>query len=206
MTQMATKVKLADLPKNPDGSPTAITIVVTECVEVEGNFGPQARITGANIAGDVEVVFYEKLDAVTRQLGRIGMGITDAVGRTLSFWKEQAQNAAGQTFPALRIAAVVHDTPIPATAFKPAAPKATAKQPISDGGPLPWEKEEAGAPPKAAATANVLVAITGEYLECLKQAQTIALGQRLDALNGDLVGAVTAIAATLFSEKNRRSR
>jgi hypothetical protein len=197
MTQMATKVKLAV------GVP-AITIVVTEAVEVEGNYGPQARITGTTGDGET-VTLYEKLDAVNRQLSRIGMGIADVVGRTLSFWKEEAQNAAGQTFPALRIAEVVRDTPVPATAFKPAAPKATTKQPISDGGPLPWEQQETGAPPKAA-TADPLPEIAKEYAACLNQAGLIAIAAKLDKWNGDLVGAVTAIAATLFIEKNKRAR
>jgi hypothetical protein len=40
----------------------------------------------------------------------------------------------------------------------------------------------------------------------LNQAGLIAIAAKLDKWNGDLVGAVTAIAATLFIEKNKRAR
>lgn len=95
----------------------------------------------------------------------------------------------------------------------PRAAASSARQPVSMGGRLPYEDElpvdeeemphrETGAPPTHG---NVLPAIATEYIECLHQAQRIAAGARLDTIPGDVAGAVTAIAATLFIERNKRT-
>jgi hypothetical protein len=202
MTMLATKVKLA-----VTDPITVVTLAVTECVEVEGNFGPQARITGTDDGGAV-LTLYEKLDTVNRQLGRCGLDIDSAVGQRLAFWKETASNKAGQTFPALRIEAN-------GAAPKAAAPRpaATTKAPMALGGPMPWEEKETGAAPATKAVPIVpqtngpeaLTVLTARYSACLQAARGIAVAQQVDVLTGDIAGAVTAIAATLFIQLSRQT-
>ncbi len=211
MTTMATKVKLA-----VTDPITVVTLTVTEAVEVEGNFGPQARITGTTAEGDV-LTLYEKLDAVNRQLGRIGRSMADVVGERLAFWKETASNKAGQTFPALRIeTADGSSTPkAPAPAARPAA--APARAPMALGASLPWEEQETGAPPAAsiappkigreAEVANRdarLAAQFALYTKCLDKALSEVIRTGLDKLGGDVAGAVVAAAATLFIQANKQ--
>ncbi len=205
MTMLATKVKLA-----VTDPITVVTITVTECVEVEGNFGPQARITGTDVNGNT-LTIYEKLDAVTRQLGRIGLVMESAVGQPLAFWKETASNAAGQTFPALRIA---QDA---TAAAKPAAVKPASRtaQPTALGGPLPYEQQETGAPPAGvlspyggvaannAPAADRTAAQFALYSKCLDKALQEVIRTGLDKLGGDVAGAVVASAATLFIQANK---
>ncbi len=202
---LATKVKLA-----VGNAPTVIT--VSECVEVEGNYGPQARITGHedhNPGGPITI--YEKLDSVTRQLGRIGLNVESAVGECLAFWKETASNAAGQTFPALRIDIVKDE---PAAAPKPVAAKPAARtaQPTALGGPLPYEQQETGAPPakmplhREAEAANREARVAAQfalYSKCLDKALQEVIRTGLDKLGGDVAGAVVASAATLFIQANK---
>jgi hypothetical protein len=184
MTMLATKVKLAV------GAPATV-ITVTECVEVEGNYGPQARITGTD--------------------ERCGLNLTSAVGQMLAFWKEEAQNKAGQTFPALRIDTMGEALTKKAPAPKPAS--ATAKQPTSLGAAMPFDEVETGAAPVAKAVPIVpqtngpeaLTVLTARYSACLQAARGIAVAQKVDALTGDIAGAVTAIAATLFIQLSRQT-
>jgi hypothetical protein len=194
MTMLATKVKLA-----VTDPITVVSLTVTECVVVEGNYGPQARITGTDDQGAV-LTIYEKLDSVSRQLGRCGLDLESAVGQRLAFWKETASNKAGQTFPALRIEA--HGAAPKAAAPRPAA---TAKAPTALGATMPWEEEETGAAPAAApvrapapVAADLNAARLALYSRCLDYAVKEALRVGVDKLNGDNAGAVTAMAHTLF--------
>src|SRR5687768_12986248 len=114
MTTMATKVRLAV------GQPQTV-ITVTECVEVEGNYGPQAQFTGPDDRGTALPV-YDQLEVARKELSRIALDLTSANGQRLAFWKETASNTAGKTFPALRIAlpagAVARTQPAPTNGAK----------------------------------------------------------------------------------------
>jgi hypothetical protein len=200
MTMLATKVKL--VVTDPI---TVVTLTVTECVEVEGNYGPQARITGTDDQGAV-LTLYEKMDSVSRQLERCGLDVNSAVGQRLSFWKETASNKAGQTFPALRIAQAAAGAARPAA---PPKPVATAKAPMALGATMPWEEEETGAAPAAApvrAPAPARSDLTAEfalYSRCLDQARAEFLRTQLDQMGGDVAGAIVACAATLYIQAHK---
>lgn len=191
MTTMATKVKLAV------GQP-ALVITVTEAVEVEGNYGPQARITGTNESGEA-VTIYEKLDAVQRQNSRIDIPtLAHMVGVSMAFWKETVTNASGQSFPALRIDTMKDaPSPVPAAPAKPAPARPTARtpQPTTLGGPLPGETP---------AAADVTATQFALYSVCLDRALHEAIRVGLDKLGGDIAGAVVASAATLYIQANKR--
>lgn len=77
---------------------------------------------------------------------------------------------------------------------------ASAKQPISDGGPLPYEvEEETGAPPASGAQAPALrPELVALYKQCVSAAQSIAVQHHIDKLGGDVASAVAAMSATLF--------
>lgn len=83
----------------------------------------------------------------------------------------------------------------PAAASAPA--RTSAPAPLALGGPLPYE-----APVVPPATVVPDAALT--YTQCLIQAEQIAAGRNLAQYNGDTVGAITSIAATLFIHLHRR--
>lgn len=158
------------------------TLTVESCVEAKGNFGPQIRFDGNDGNGLVSI--FEKLERVDEQLARIGLNRQSVIGKTITISKEQVTGARG-SFPALRIALFGSGQ----KANSNGAHVRTPPQSNTQGGPLPYEA--ASVPSQA---------IIDRYASCLQAARVIAADQGITEQT-----AVTAIAATLFIESNRRA-
>lgn len=113
------------------GQRVALTVAKTETVE--GNYGPQIKFTGTT-PDDHDAALYLNVDTATQQLGRIGYTPDSVIGHAVEIERIEKN---GRKF-----------TNINKLNGAPAA-ASTEKQPYASGGPLPWEQEETGAPPKA---------------------------------------------------------
>lgn len=74
-----------------------------------------------------------------------------------------------------------------------AAPQRNTPQPISAGPALPYEQDTTQATPIDSFAGMVQL-----YKRCVSEAQSIASQNAIDRLGGDVAGAVSAMAATLF--------
>lgn len=109
---------------------------------VEGNYGPQIKFSGAT-PDDGSAVLFLNVEPATRQLERIGLTVDSVVGQKLEIERVEKNGTKYTNIYKANSGNAHMAAPVQA---KPAAPS-NAKQPLSSGGPLPWEQEETGAPP-----------------------------------------------------------
>jgi hypothetical protein len=176
-----------------------IHFTVNGTEEVQGNFGPQIKFTGAT-PDDTDAVMFLNVDAAQRQLSRIGLSLASVCGRTVEFARTE-KNGTKYT-----------DINLPANGAPPKAkvdqtPRAYSSGPHIPGIDGPYQ--ETGAPPSGAHGGGERDRtqqwdhLFAAYDLCLDKAVKIA--KQMDAAQiGSSPESVAAIAATLLIQADRQ--
>jgi hypothetical protein len=172
-----------------------INLTVRSIEEVEGNYGPQYKFSGAT-ADDANATLFLNVDTALRQLARAGFPSADAVVNTTIEVERVEKNGTKYTnISRLAVAHRVATTPAGPGMPQPSSPPVSTNGYDAQGRDFLDRQQETGAPPHVVPNLERLDAIFNTYSACFAFAHRLAH----DKMGADATHeGISAMAATCF--------